>query len=60
MKYSFDWDAAKEASNRRKHRISFRQAATVFQDPRQISIYDERLFSMKSIVKTKIAGLRLE
>ena len=41
MEYSFDWDFAKEASNRRKHSISFRQAATVFRDPRQISIYDD-------------------
>lgn len=41
MKYSFDWDVAKEASNRRKHRLSFHQAATVFKDPRQIAVYDE-------------------
>lgn len=42
LEYSFDWDFAKEASNRRKHRVSFRQAATVFKDPRQISIYDDK------------------
>ncbi|MEO1395588.1 MAG: BrnT family toxin [Cyanobacteria bacterium J06634_5] len=42
MKYSFDWDAKKEISNRQKHRTAFRQAATVFEDPCQITIYDEK------------------
>ena len=41
MQYSFDWDLEKEASNLRKHRVSFRQAASVFRDPRQLSIYDD-------------------
>lgn len=40
MLYSFDWDIAKEASNLQKHKVSFRQATSVFQDPRQLSIYD--------------------
>ncbi|WP_346293384.1 BrnT family toxin [Sphaerothrix gracilis] len=40
MRYRFDWAPAKDASNFQKHRISFRQAATVFRDPRQVSIYD--------------------
>jgi len=38
--YQFDWDPHKDQQNRRKHRLSFRQAATVFRDPDQISIYD--------------------
>ncbi|MGH7827298.1 MAG: BrnT family toxin [Candidatus Binatia bacterium] len=29
----FEWDPRKEAENRRKHGISFREAATVFSDP---------------------------
>jgi uncharacterized DUF497 family protein len=29
----FEWDSRKEARNRRKHGISFREAATVFGDP---------------------------
>ena len=41
MNYFFDWDPAKEQQNIRKHRVSFRQAATVFYDPNQLSIYDE-------------------
>lgn len=41
MKYSFDWDPAKEAANLRKHGVSFRRAATVFHDPQQLSVFDE-------------------
>jgi uncharacterized protein len=29
----FEWDPRKEAQNRRKHGVSFREAATVFGDP---------------------------
>ena len=29
----FEWDAGKAASNRRKHGVSFEEAATVFADP---------------------------
>ena len=29
----FEWDRSKAASNLRKHRINFREAATVLQDP---------------------------
>ena len=41
MRYSFDWNSTKEQQNIRKHRMSFRQAATIFRDPNQLSIYDE-------------------
>jgi hypothetical protein len=41
LHYRFDWDAAKEAQNVRKHKVSFRRAATAFRDPDQLSIYDE-------------------
>lgn len=41
MIYRFEWDTAKEKQNKRKHGIDFRQAATVFRDPSQLSIYDE-------------------
>ena len=37
----FDWDNAKEESNRRKHRIDFRTAAKVFLDPYVVE-FDER------------------
>ena len=42
MRYSFDWDTTKEKQNVRKHKIAFRRAATVFRDPNQLSVYDER------------------
>ena len=41
MHYRFDWDPAKEASNVRKHGVSFRRGASVFRDPNQLSLYDE-------------------
>lgn len=41
MRYKFDWDPVKEQKNIRKHRISFRQAATVFRDLNQLASYDE-------------------
>ncbi len=42
MRYLFDWDPAKDRMNIRKHRVSFRQAATIFRDPEQVSIYDDK------------------
>ena len=41
MQYRFDWDLDKEILNVRKHKLAFQQAATVFRDPNQLSIYDE-------------------
>ena len=41
MRYTFDWDPVKERANNRRHRVSFRQAATVFRDANQLSISDE-------------------
>lgn len=41
MRYRFEWDPAKDKANIRKHKVSFRQAATIFRDPNQLSIYDE-------------------
>jgi uncharacterized protein len=40
LNYDFDWDPRKAAENRKKHRVAFEQAATVFNDPRALSIYD--------------------
>ncbi len=40
MRYQFDWDPEKDRQNVRKHRVSFRLAATVFRDPNQLSIFD--------------------
>ena len=41
MQYDFVWDADKARRNRRKHGVSFEQAATVFHDPRAASLYDD-------------------
>jgi uncharacterized DUF497 family protein len=41
LRYNFDWDPVKENQNVRKHKVTFRRAATVFRDPNQLSIYDE-------------------
>ena len=36
----FEWDATKDASNRRKHGVSFVEAATLFGDPLAASVPD--------------------
>jgi len=38
--YNFEWDSPKAAANLRKHGVSFARAATVFQDPEALSLYD--------------------
>jgi len=43
----FEWDLRKEVSNRRKHGVGFREAATVFGDPLQ------RLFQISIIQHSK-------
>jgi uncharacterized DUF497 family protein len=37
---AFEWDPRKEAANRRKHGVGFREAGTVFGDPLSITIPD--------------------
>ncbi len=34
----FEWDLTKEQANRRKHRVGFSEATTVFRDPLSITI----------------------
>lgn len=41
MHYLFEWDPAKATANHRKHGVRFETAATIFQDPALVSIYDE-------------------
>jgi uncharacterized protein len=36
----FDWDPKKAASNIKKHRVSFEEAATAFGDPQSVTIGD--------------------
>lgn len=38
----FEWDPIKAESNRKKHGVTFEEAATVFDDPQAITVYDER------------------
>jgi hypothetical protein len=39
--FHFTWDPVKAIANRGKHGISFEQAATLFQYPLAVSIYDD-------------------
>ena len=36
----FEWDPRKSRSNLRKHRVSFEEASTVFEDERALLIHD--------------------
>ena len=36
----FDWHDAKAEINARKHGVTFEEAATVFNDPRRLQMYD--------------------
>ncbi len=40
MRYHFDWDIAKALTNYRKHGVRFREGATIFIDPRALTIVD--------------------
>ena len=41
MNYDFGWDPDKGKLNRQKHGVGFDQAATVFRDPRAVSVFDD-------------------
>ncbi|MFH1969514.1 MAG: BrnT family toxin [Verrucomicrobiota bacterium] len=41
MNYDFEWDPDKAKLNRQKHGVGFDQAATVFRDPRAVSVFDD-------------------
>jgi len=41
LRYNFEWDSAKAKINIKKHKVNFENAATVFKDPRAISIFDD-------------------
>jgi uncharacterized DUF497 family protein len=40
VEYVFEWDPRKAERNQKTHGVSFEQAATVFRDPKAISVYD--------------------
>ena len=39
--FDFDWDPSEAESNLRKHGVDFRDAATGFEDPLELTIADE-------------------
>lgn len=39
--YDFQWDPEKANTNRRKHKVTFEEAARVFLDPNALSLYDD-------------------
>ena len=41
FEFTFEWDPLKAASNYKKHGIAFERAATVFNDPKALTIFDE-------------------
>jgi len=40
MNYNFEWDPQKAMVNYRKHGVRFEEAATVFRDPKALTIFD--------------------
>ena len=40
MGYEFEWDPAKERTNRRKHGVSFDEATSIFADPFSLNMSD--------------------
>ena len=41
MKIKFEWNKNKNAANKKKHKISFEEARTVFYDENAILFFDE-------------------
>ena len=40
MALTFEWDPTKAETNRRKHGVTFEDAATVFADPLSLTVHD--------------------
>jgi uncharacterized protein len=41
LQYNFEWNNGKNFQNIRKHNISFERSASVFSDPRALTIFDD-------------------
>jgi uncharacterized DUF497 family protein len=56
----FDWDAKKARENKRKHGVTFEEAATCFQDPRGVYLrneapsFEERLILIGASAESRI------
>ncbi|HEY2328249.1 MAG TPA: BrnT family toxin [Verrucomicrobiae bacterium] len=42
FEFNFEWDVRKAAANVQKHAVSFEHAATVFKDPKAMSLFDQK------------------
>ena len=47
--FQFEWDEAKAESNARKHGVTFELAATVFHDPRLLTVADVEHSDVESV-----------
>ena len=57
MNYNFEWDRKKAVANRSKHKVSFENAATIFLDPRALTIFDNDHSDLEDRwITTGIAG----
>ena len=41
VQYNLEWDPEKAKANKKKHRVSFEAAATIFKDPHALTIFNE-------------------
>ena len=41
LQYNFEWDPDKAKINWQKHKVRFEHSATVFRDPKALTIYDD-------------------
>ena len=41
MQYNFEWDPDKAKVNWKKHKVRFEHSATVFRDPKALTLYDD-------------------
>jgi uncharacterized DUF497 family protein len=53
----FEWDGAKAATNLRKHRVSFHEAATVLQDPLSTTFPDPAIEGEQRFVTIGVSAM---
>jgi len=47
MRLLFEWDESKARTNRRKHKVDFEEAKTIFDDPLMITFADSEHLEME-------------
>ncbi len=55
MRLQFEWDKKKALNNRKKHKVSFEEAITVFKDPFAL-IFDDEVHSTPEELREIIIG----